>query len=86
MEVVLTALEEQQQDKHNWLQMEVPMKGNPLNCPEACLCSSVGRLGTLSSRLRPNSKAGKLLESHKPIFTLAGVMDLFSEIGDTRYS
>ena len=63
MEEVLTALTKQQQYKHNWLQMEVPMKDNPFHSPESCLCSSIGRLGTLNSRLRHNSIIGKLLES-----------------------
>lgn len=86
MEEVLTALAEQQQYKHNRLQMKGPKKDNPFHSSETCLCSSVGELGILSSSPGPNSKAGKLFETQARIFTLAGVMDLFSGLGDTRYS
>lgn len=66
-----TALSEQQQCEHNWLQMEVHVKGKPFHSAGICLCWRIEKLGTISSR--HNSKTRKLLESQDPIFTLAGV-------------
>lgn len=42
MEKALTALAEQQQCKHNWLQMEVHIKGKPFHSSETCLLSRIG--------------------------------------------